>query len=72
MRINRIDTFRLRAQLKESFRYSQWSYSHRETTLVCVQTADGHFGWGEGYGPASPVEATIRACASLALRTASG
>jgi D-galactarolactone cycloisomerase len=59
MRISKIEVFPMRAELKETFAFSQWSYSARETTLVAVETVDGLTGWGEGYGPARVVAPAI-------------
>ena len=60
MQIRTITAYPLRAELRKPFRFSQWSYDHRATTLVAVETADGLRGWGEAYGPASTVAEAVR------------
>lgn len=50
----------LSAKLARPFRFSQWSYPDRFTTLVRVETADGAVGWGEGYGPPEVLQAAIK------------
>ena len=59
MKIGKIEAFTLRAKLAKTFRFSQWSYSHRETTLVAVETDHGWCGWGEAYGPSKPIAAAV-------------
>ena len=59
VKITGIETFTLRAPLEEPFAYSQWRYTHRETTLVEVRTSEGITGWGEAYSPSPPVVAAI-------------
>ena len=60
MRVRSVDTFQLRAPLREPFGFSQFAYSQRETLLVRLSTEDGREGWGEAYGPASAVGALVR------------
>lgn len=60
MRVRRVDAYHLRAQLRQPFRFSQFSYSHREAMLVRVLTEDGRAGWGEAYGPASVTAPIVR------------
>ncbi len=60
MRIKQIETFILADQLSESFFFSQWSYSERQICIVKISTDSGLVGWGEGYGPASIIEAGIK------------
>lgn len=60
MRIKHIETFILSDQLSECFFFSQWSYSERQICIVKITTENGLSGWGEGYGPATIIEAGIR------------
>lgn len=60
MVIEKIETFVLKDKLSKSFFFSQWEYSERRICLVKVTASDGQYGWGEGYGPASVVEAGIK------------
>ncbi len=60
MHIVRVDAFRLRAALDAPFSFSQFAYSHRETTLACVTTDDGREGWGEAYGPAAATAPIVK------------
>lgn len=60
MKIRKITAYTLRARLQKPFRFSQWSYDHRATAIVSVETDDGIRGWGEAYGPASTVATAIR------------
>lgn len=59
MKIKKIRTFTLEAQLAEPFTFSQWSYQARATTLVAVETECGRQGWGEGYGPSGPIASAV-------------
>jgi D-galactarolactone cycloisomerase len=54
VKITSIRAHPLRVKLREPFAFSQWTFHHRETTLVEVRTDEGLAGWGEAYGPASP------------------
>lgn len=67
MRIKHIETFILSDQLSESFFFSQWSYSERQICIVKITTDNGLSGWGEGYGPASIIEAGIKHLTPLLL-----
>lgn len=60
MKIKNISTFHLRGELKRPFAYSQARLTHRQTTLVAVETEEGVTGWGEAYGPPPPIIATVR------------
>ena len=60
MVIEKIETFVLKDKLSQSFFFSQWEYSERRICVVKVTASDGQYGWGEGYGPASVVEAGIK------------
>ncbi len=59
MKITKIETFILKDTLSKSFFFSQWEYSERCICVVKVTTSDGQYGWGEGYGPASVLQAGI-------------
>ncbi|TGV01881.1 mandelate racemase/muconate lactonizing enzyme family protein [Flavivirga rizhaonensis] len=60
MKIKSIETFVLKDKLSKSFFFSQWEYSERCICIVKVTAEDGTYGWGEGYGPASVLEAGIK------------
>ena len=60
MVIEKIETFVLTDKLSKSFFFLQWEYSERCICLVKVTASDGQYGWGEGYGPATVVEAGIK------------
>jgi D-galactarolactone cycloisomerase len=55
MRIERVRTWHLRAELTpvHRFAYSQAWYSTRSAMLVELVADDGRSGWGEAYGPAA-------------------
>ena len=59
MIIEKIETYILKDKLSKSFFFSQWEYSERCICVVKVTASDGTYGWGEGYGPASVLEAGI-------------
>jgi D-galactarolactone cycloisomerase len=60
MVIKKIETYVLRDKLSESFFFSQWEYSERSICIIKVTDSNGQIGWGEGYGPASVLEAGIK------------
>jgi len=60
MIIEKIETFILKDKLSKSFFFSQWEYSERCICVVKITTSDGTYGWGEGYGPATVLEAGIK------------
>jgi D-galactarolactone cycloisomerase len=60
VKITAIHVYPLRVELRAPFAFSQWTFRHRETTLVSVDTDEGLTGWGEAYGPASPNAAAVR------------
>lgn len=60
MRITAVEVYPLRAELREPFGFSQWTFRRRETTLVAVRTEEGLTGWGEAYGPSAPSAAAVR------------
>lgn len=70
MRIDRVETFVLKAPLGASrFYSSQAAFPERNSLLVRLTTSDGIVGWGEGgqYGPAEPVKACVDAVLGPAL-----
>ncbi|CAH8284199.1 D-galactarolactone cycloisomerase [Mariniflexile fucanivorans] len=60
MVIEKIEAFVLKDKLSNSFFFSQWEYAERCICVVKVTASDGTYGWGEGYGPATLVEAGIK------------
>ncbi|TNJ42389.1 mandelate racemase/muconate lactonizing enzyme family protein [Tamlana fucoidanivorans] len=60
MKIEKIETFILKDKLSKSFFFSQWEYSERCICVVKVTASNGEYGWGEGYGPATVLEAGIK------------
>ena len=60
MKIKSIESFILSDTLRESFYFSQWEYSERRICIVKITSDTGHVGWGEGYGPASIIQAGIQ------------
>lgn len=58
-KIEKIETFILEEKLSQSFYFSQWDYSERRICVVKITTANGEFGWGEGYGPANLINEGI-------------
>ncbi|GIZ08876.1 mandelate racemase/muconate lactonizing enzyme family protein [Flavobacterium sp. UMI-01] len=60
MVIEKIETFVLKDVLSKSFFFSQWEYAERCICVVKVTCSDGTHGWGEGYGPATVIEAGIK------------
>ncbi|MDG1731262.1 MAG: mandelate racemase/muconate lactonizing enzyme family protein [Algibacter sp.] len=60
MKITKIETFVLKDTLSKSFFFSQWEYSERCICVVKVTASNGTYGWGEGYGPATVLEAGIK------------
>ena len=67
MKITKVETFVLSNQLKETFFFSQWAYSERRICIVKITTDEGHFGWGEGYGPADVIKAGIKLVTPLLI-----
>lgn len=59
MKIEKIETFVLKDVLSQSFFFSQWEYAERSICVVKITCSDGTYGWGEGYGPATILEAGI-------------
>ncbi len=60
MKISAVETYCLRAALRQPFGFSQWTFTHREAMLVRIQTDEGLEGWGEAYGPAKLSAAAVR------------
>jgi D-galactarolactone cycloisomerase len=77
MKIDRVETFVLKAPLGDArFYSSQAEFPERNSLLVRLTSSDGHIGWGEGgqYGPPEPVKAAVAdvlAPMLLSLRDAS-
>lgn len=67
MRIERIETFVAEQKLNTPFYFSQFEFQARQVCLVKVTAEDGTYGWGEGYGPATVVQAGIAYLAPLAI-----
>jgi len=67
MKIVKIETFILKDTLSKSFFFSQWEYAERCICVVKVTASNGQFGWGEGYGPASVLEAGIKLLAPFVV-----
>jgi D-galactarolactone cycloisomerase len=59
VRIRSVKPYCLRVRLNKPFRFSQWSYDHREAILVAVESDDGMRGWGEAFAPASTVAQAV-------------
>ena len=59
MKIVKIESFLLSDHLEEAFFFSQWAYQERKICIVKITTDSGICGWGEGYGPASVLQAGI-------------
>ena len=67
MKIERIETYVVEQELDTPFYFSQFEFQTRQICLVKVVAADGSYGWGEGYGPATVVKAGVEFLAPLAL-----
>ena len=59
MNITRIESFVVEEPLKTPFYFSQFGFDKRQICLVKVTAADGTCGWGEGYGPATVIQAGV-------------
>ncbi len=59
MKIQKITTHYLKADLKESFSFSQAWYDSRTACIVEIKTDSGITGWGECYGPHRLLKAVI-------------
>lgn len=60
MKITAVKVYPLRSKLDQPVGFSQWTFTHRETTLVNMQTDEGLEGWGEAYGPAQLTAAAAK------------
>ena len=67
MIIEKIETFVLKDKLSKSFFFSQWEYSERCICIVKITASNGLVGWGEGYGPATVLEAGIQLLKPLVI-----
>jgi D-galactarolactone cycloisomerase len=67
LKIDRVETFLLRAPLARAFAYSQAWYRERTALIVRVVTDDGLEGIGECFGPAKAVAAVIESLYAPAL-----
>lgn len=67
MNIEKIESYILTDQLKEAFFFSQWAYQERNICIVKITTDDGIIGWGEGYGPATIIQAGIKQLTPLLI-----
>lgn len=67
MKITKVETFVLSNQLKETFFFSQWTYSERRICIVKITTDEGVIGWGEGYGPADVIRSGINLVTPLLI-----
>ncbi len=59
MKIKKIISHYLEAELKEAFCFSQACYDKRTACLVEIETDSGIVGWGECYGPHKLLKAVI-------------
>lgn len=62
MHIKAVQTHLLKSKLESPFGFSQFYYDERVNLLVEVTAGDGTTGWGECYGPATPIQEAIRTC----------
>ena len=67
MKIEAIETYVVEQELDSPFYFSQFEFSSRQICLVKVIAADGSYGWGEGYGPATVVKAGVEFLAPLVV-----
>ena len=67
MKIARIETYVVEQELETPFYFSQFAFRTRQICLAKVIAADGSYGWGEGYGPATVVKAGIEFLAPLVV-----
>ena len=67
MKIDAIETYLVEQALETPFFFSQFEFRTRQICLVKVIAADGSYGWGEGYGPATVVKAGVEFLAPLAV-----
>ncbi len=67
MKIERIETYVVEQALDTPFYFSQFEFRSRQICMVKVVAADGSYGWGEGYGPATVVKAGVDFLTPLVL-----
>ncbi len=67
MKVERIETYLLEQTLDTPFYFSQFEFRSRQVCIVKVIAADGTYGWGEGYGPATVVKAGVEFLTPLVL-----
>ncbi len=67
MKIEGIETYVVEQALDMPFYFSQFEFRSRQICLVKVIAADGSYGWGEGYGPATVVKAGVEFLAPLVV-----
>ena len=67
MAIAEVRTHVVSDTLEQPFFFSQFRYDRRTICLVQVVDDGGRVGWGEGYGPAGPVRASVEFLAPLIL-----
>ncbi len=67
MKIEHIETYVVEQRLQTSFYFSQFGFDKRQICLVKITAEDGSYGWGEGYGPATVVQAGIEFLAPLVI-----
>jgi len=65
--VSQVETFVLSQTLEESFYFSQHHYRTRMVCLVRITLDNGLIGWGEGYGPAEPIQAAVQFLSPLIL-----
>lgn len=67
MRIARVETYVAEQGLETPFFFSQFGFDKRQICLVRVIGEDGSYGWGEGYGPASVIQAGVKFLAPMVI-----
>lgn len=67
MKIEDIETYVIEQALDTPFYFSQFEFRARQICMVKVIAADGSYGWGEGYGPATVVKAGVEFLAPLVV-----
>jgi D-galactarolactone cycloisomerase len=65
--VTAVESTIVRQVLDTPFYFSQWEQHERAVCIVKLTTDSGHVGWGEGYGPASVVQAGVRWFTPLVL-----
>jgi D-galactarolactone cycloisomerase len=67
MRIEKVRTHVLEAELSQPFGWSLAWTRTRTALLIEIETSDGSVGWGESYGPARPNAAVVEAMTPLLI-----